>query len=78
VIFFCRFFYFQTPTEIDTLASLPFRFKGSGGANMAPISTGQHHHRSTTKVSHKSFKTGHATKRALKDKAKGATRTARS
>ncbi|KAL3449709.1 hypothetical protein BJX65DRAFT_271689 [Aspergillus insuetus] len=38
---------------------------------MAPISTGQHHHRSTTKVSHKSFKAGHASKRALKDKAKG-------
>ncbi|KAL2820438.1 hypothetical protein BJX63DRAFT_380781 [Aspergillus granulosus] len=38
---------------------------------MAPISTGQHHHRSTTKVSHKAFKTGHASKRALKDKAKG-------
>ncbi|KAL2829351.1 hypothetical protein BJY01DRAFT_125001 [Aspergillus pseudoustus] len=38
---------------------------------MAPISTGQHHHRSTTKVSHKAFKTGHASKRALKDQAKG-------
>jgi hypothetical protein len=57
--------------KLDTLASLPFRFKGSGGANMAPTSTVQHHHRSTTKTSHKSYKTGHASKRALKDQAKG-------
>ncbi|KAL5335273.1 hypothetical protein BJX70DRAFT_390753 [Aspergillus crustosus] len=38
---------------------------------MAPTSTVQHHHRSTTKTSHKSYKTGHASKRALKDQAKG-------
>ncbi|KAI9373844.1 hypothetical protein BJX61DRAFT_541312 [Aspergillus egyptiacus] len=38
---------------------------------MAPTSTVQHHHRSTTKTTHKPFKTGHASKRALKDKAKG-------
>ncbi|KAL2872777.1 small subunit rRNA maturation protein TSR1 [Aspergillus lucknowensis] len=38
---------------------------------MAPIATGPHHHRSTTKTTHKAFKTGHASKRALKDKAKG-------
>jgi pre-rRNA-processing protein TSR1 len=75
--FLCRLFDFHTRTEVDTLESLPFRFKGSGGANMAPISTGQHHHRSTTKVSHKSFKAGHASKRALKDKAKGAMKTAK-
>ncbi|KAL4870135.1 hypothetical protein BDV12DRAFT_166657 [Aspergillus spectabilis] len=38
---------------------------------MAPTSTVQHHHRSTTKTSHKAYKTGHASKRALKDQAKG-------
>ncbi|KAL4780789.1 hypothetical protein BJX76DRAFT_34448 [Aspergillus varians] len=37
---------------------------------MAP-STVQHHHRSTTKASHKPYKTGHTSKRALKDQAKG-------
>ncbi|KAL4879156.1 hypothetical protein BJY04DRAFT_208879 [Aspergillus karnatakaensis] len=37
---------------------------------MAPTST-VHHHRSTTKTSHKPYKTGHASKRALKDQAKG-------
>ncbi|KAL4938940.1 hypothetical protein BDV06DRAFT_45725 [Aspergillus oleicola] len=38
---------------------------------MAPTSTVQHHHRSTTKTSHKPYKSGHASKRALKDQAKG-------
>ncbi|KAL2825136.1 hypothetical protein BDW59DRAFT_146461 [Aspergillus cavernicola] len=38
---------------------------------MAPTSTVQHHHRSTTKTSHKPYKTGHASKRALKDLSKG-------
>lgn len=57
---------------LATVASLPFRFKGSGGANMAPITqTVQHHHRSTTKTTHKPFKSGHATKRQLKDQSKG-------
>ncbi|RDW90372.1 small subunit rRNA maturation protein TSR1 [Aspergillus mulundensis] len=37
---------------------------------MAPTSV-QHHHRSTTKTSNKPYKTGHASKRALKDQAKG-------
>ncbi|KAL3474985.1 hypothetical protein BJX99DRAFT_169999 [Aspergillus californicus] len=37
---------------------------------MAPTST-QHHHRSTTKTSHKPYKTGHTSKRTLKDQAKG-------
>ncbi|KAL4910076.1 hypothetical protein BDW74DRAFT_47998 [Aspergillus multicolor] len=37
---------------------------------MAPTSV-QHHHRSTTKTSNKAYKTGHASKRALKDQAKG-------
>ncbi|KAJ9300778.1 hypothetical protein DTO271G3_1942 [Paecilomyces variotii] len=38
---------------------------------MAPITQSGHHHRSTTKVSHKSFKSKHATKGALKEQAKG-------
>ncbi|KAL6237281.1 hypothetical protein BDW75DRAFT_85467 [Aspergillus navahoensis] len=38
---------------------------------MAPTSTVQHHHRSTTKTTHKPYKSGHASKRALKDQAKG-------
>ncbi|KAL5003558.1 hypothetical protein BDV10DRAFT_47766 [Aspergillus recurvatus] len=38
---------------------------------MAPTSTVQHHHRSTTKTTHKPYKSGHASKRALKDLAKG-------
>ncbi|KAJ5290855.1 hypothetical protein N7478_000106 [Penicillium angulare] len=37
---------------------------------MAPTQT-VHHHRSTTKVSHKPYKTKHASKSALKEKAKG-------
>ncbi|KAJ9313542.1 hypothetical protein DTO271D3_6219 [Paecilomyces variotii] len=38
---------------------------------MAPITQSGHHHRSTTKVSHKAFKSKHATKGALKEQAKG-------
>ncbi|KAL4820198.1 hypothetical protein BDW67DRAFT_114269 [Aspergillus spinulosporus] len=38
---------------------------------MAPTSTVQHHHRSTTKTTHKPYKSGHASKRSLKDQAKG-------
>ncbi|KAF2796840.1 DUF663-domain-containing protein [Melanomma pulvis-pyrius CBS 109.77] len=37
---------------------------------MAPL-IGQHHHRSTTKQSQKSFKSRHATKNSLKEKSKG-------
>lgn len=37
---------------------------------MAPI-TAQHHHRATTKTSQKSFKSKHASKSELRDKAKG-------
>ena len=55
--------------HLVNLDSLPFRFKGSS-ANMAPTQT-MHHHRSTTKVSHKPFKSKHASKSALKDQAKG-------
>lgn len=38
---------------------------------MAPTQTVQHHHRSTTKSSNKPYKSRHASKSALKDKAKG-------
>ncbi|KAL1850897.1 ribosome biogenesis protein tsr1 [Paecilomyces lecythidis] len=38
---------------------------------MAPITQTGHHHRSTTKVAHKGFKSKHATKGALKEQAKG-------
>lgn len=37
---------------------------------MAPTQT-VHHHRNTTKVSHKPYKSKHASKNALKDQAKG-------
>ena len=55
--------------------SLPLRFKaGSTGSTttMAPIHTGAHHHRSTTKQIQKPFKSRFASKSALKDLAKGA------
>ncbi|MCJ1274706.1 hypothetical protein MMC21_002504 [Puttea exsequens] len=45
------------------MSSIPFRFKAGGGD--------QHHHRNTTKFSHKSFKSKHATKNMLKELAKG-------
>ena len=54
---------------------LPFRLKAGGSRRndtMAPISTSVHHHRSTTKIDHKPFKSRFASKSALKDKAKGA------
>lgn len=38
---------------------------------MAPITQTVHHHRSTTKTTHKPFKSRHASKSTLKDKAKG-------
>ncbi|GLA00287.1 hypothetical protein AnigIFM60653_008346 [Aspergillus niger] len=38
---------------------------------MAPTQTVQHHHRSTTKSANKPYKSRHASKSALKDKAKG-------
>ncbi|KIX05309.1 uncharacterized protein Z518_06181 [Rhinocladiella mackenziei CBS 650.93] len=44
---------------------------------MAPITTSVHHHRSTTKVDHKPFKSRFASKSALKDKAKGKIETRR-
>lgn len=49
------------------LASIPFRFKAGG--SMAPMT--EHHHRNTTKVSHKPFKSRHATKSLIRDLAKG-------
>lgn len=50
------------------LAAIPFRFKA--GEAMAPLAEA-HHHRNTTKVSHKSFKSRHATKGLIKDLNKG-------
>uniref|UniRef100_A0A093XNN4 Ribosome biogenesis protein tsr1 like n=1 Tax=Talaromyces marneffei PM1 TaxID=1077442 RepID=A0A093XNN4_TALMA len=38
---------------------------------MAPITSSVHHHRSTTKTSHKPFKSKHATKSALKERTRG-------
>jgi hypothetical protein len=69
-VIYCSGFVFanQASTRFN-LDSLPFRFKGSN-ANMAPAQT-VHHHRSTTKVSHKPYKSKHASKGALKDLAKG-------
>ena len=53
------------------LASIPFRFKGSSGANNMATQT-MHHHRSTTKTTNKPFKSKHASKGTLKDQEKGA------
>ncbi|KAI9893866.1 MAG: hypothetical protein M1814_005419 [Vezdaea aestivalis] len=50
------------------LDNIAFRFKA--GDKMAPLAT-SHHHRSTTKVTQKPFKSRRETKGALKDKAKG-------
>ncbi|EXJ54682.1 hypothetical protein A1O7_10023 [Cladophialophora yegresii CBS 114405] len=44
---------------------------------MAPITTTAHHHRSTTKVDHKPFKSRFASKNALKDRAKGKTESSK-
>ena len=35
------------------------------------MAAGEHHHRSTTKATHKPFKSKHMTKGAIKDKNKG-------
>lgn len=54
------------------VASIPFRFKAGGsGTTMAPISAQSHHHRSTTKLNKKNFKSRHATKGSLKELSKG-------
>src|ERR1700761_253378 len=60
--------------------AVPFRFKaggtGSSAAAMAP-NTSAHHHRNTTKVDHKPFKSRFASKSALRDRAKGKTESKR-
>ncbi len=38
---------------------------------MAPAPTGVHHHRNTTKISHKPFKSRFTTKSALRELSKG-------
>lgn len=53
---------------------LPFRFKAGGSSsnvNMSISTQPVHHHRSTTKQDHKSFKSRHATKSSIKDANKG-------
>jgi hypothetical protein len=59
--------------------SIPFRFKSSASDKstvMAPIPQGsqQHHHRNTTKVSNKAYKSRFASKSQLRDQAKGKAR----
>ena len=51
--------------------SLPFRTRGGEPVQTQKMASAVHHHRSTTKVDHKSFKTKFASKGALKDAAKG-------
>lgn len=50
------------------MASIPFRFKA--GDSMTSVQ-GSHHHRSTSKVPHKPFKSRHASKGLLKKLSKG-------
>ncbi|KAJ9614644.1 ribosome biogenesis protein tsr1 [Cladophialophora chaetospira] len=60
--------------------ALPFRSSAGGSGDktaMAPIVTSAHHHRSTTKVDHKPFKSRFTSKSALKDRAKGKTEAKR-
>ncbi len=52
--------------QVASMSSVPFRFKAGGDGT-----PDTHHHRNTTKVSHKSFKSKHATKHLLKEMAKG-------
>lgn len=52
------------------MASIPFRFKAGPDVKM-PSSVTSHSHRSTTKTSHKGFKSRKATKGALKELTKG-------
>lgn len=56
------------PRPIIKVASIPFRFKAGG--SMAPILE-THSHRNTTRISHKPFKSRHATKGLIKDLSKG-------
>ena len=53
---------------MNNLTSIPYRFKADGA--MALLS-GPHHHRNTTIVSHKPFKSKHATKNFIQDVSKG-------
>ena len=57
------------PDSLTSAMAIPFRFK-AGSAVMAP-SPEPHHHRTTTKQSHKPFKSRHATKSLIKEIAKG-------
>lgn len=70
-IFLSRISSYLAPAELAS-TSIPFRFKAGGGDTMVTPSE-QHHHRSTTKVSHKAYKTRFTSKNALKEQAKGRT-----
>nr|POE90630.1 ribosome biogenesis protein tsr1 [Quercus suber] len=55
----------------NTTLAIPFRFKAGPTSTASMASVAQHHHRSTTKSSNKSFKSRHSTKSALKELSKG-------
>jgi len=57
--------------QISIVASIPFRFKAGGNGTNMPSSVSSHSHRSTTKASHKPFKSRKATKGAIKEIKKG-------
>jgi pre-rRNA-processing protein TSR1 len=57
--------------QISIVASIPFRFKAGGNGTSMPSSVSGHSHRSTTKASHKPFKSRKATKGAVKEIKKG-------
>ncbi|TVY80311.1 Ribosome biogenesis protein tsr1, partial [Lachnellula suecica] len=57
--------------HVFIVASIPFRFKAGGNGTSMPSSVASHSHRSTTKSSHKPFKSRKASKGALKEIQKG-------
>ncbi|KAI4265483.1 MAG: hypothetical protein L6R35_007102, partial [Caloplaca aegaea] len=57
-----------TAIRSGKLATIPFRFKAGAAMGSLPD---VHHHRSTTKVSHKPFKSRHSTKGFIKELTKG-------
>ena len=62
---------FSKTPFLKQFMSLPYRFKAGGSGAMASGHQPVFHHRNTTKVDHKSFKSKFATKSSLKDRAKG-------
>ena len=53
------------------LASLPFRFKAGASGAMPGVIASQHHHRSTTKTTQKSFKSRFTSKNDLREQSRG-------